>query len=37
MLRSNEAKPIVQLEDATPQAHGIWARLENWFTGNDKR
>ncbi|WP_054911533.1 DUF6527 family protein [Pseudomonas sp. NBRC 111127] len=31
--RAIDAKPIVQPEEATPQTHGIWTRLKNWFTG----
>lgn len=32
-----EAKSVVKQEEATPQAHGIWARLKNWFSGNGNR
>lgn len=29
-----DAKAIVQLEEATPQTHGILTRIKNWFAGN---
>lgn len=32
-----EAKSVVEQEEATPQAHGIWARFKNKFSGKGNR